>query len=1002
MSQEQVFSIWDTGFMGYSELNILLQNYFLEVSAITRSLSSFVMNMTSQDTLFLNAVRYGAYSLQEINNITNFVERGGKVIILGEHQAFNISKFQNALLKNFDMEITELNVIDYQHNNYNDKSWIVFNSTFFNLNNLSILYGAALNISGDAFSIANSSHTSEFVSNPAQGANVPIMGGYTHPLNPEGKVFCATDTEWFWNGNGTTVGIHYGNNSKLFLRVLDWFYDTNLSLFIEQGCKIIPEYKLFSSKEHTNFTLNITLSEAFNISTYIEGGNVFPTYGVNKVGKTNWEINISSDGFIRFLFNKTSFKGNFSQTVYFFEKNSSQQEVLFMQNNYSRPMNHLPDGLLKFALELKNQNCSIFASSSILNYSRFNSVIIANPLQDYSQEIKKLLNYSINNNTRIVFLNVPYSSLEMEDMMAAFFRAQGFSSLDVPLNKISSPYGINFARYIVADSDNKIDDKIYVPKLLGINDTFYNISCHMASVINVSNDFQKELIGYSTSWGDVRTIFGTAGGMGDHYSDINNTCVMAYTNETLGSGILNYFTNSFFKISPYFNDYFFHWIKTGEFNRKIILQTNQTDFYYKNIDFKVFSGKKIKDLNGQIVPNGTLFTVKMSKGKILTVDAALGIPGFQIKAYKGLLNISCSSEEDVGLCEIAIYNSTTFKIILSLLLNFSSRPLLYEVANNPSPNGNVTLGWKASPTVKTYYIFRSKFLIDKDNISSLNYFTNVSESNFKDNLTIFGKYYYAIIGSDYSRNTSVSNCISIVIYPILQNISPNPNNNGVVQLNWEPLIGAKTYYILRSKFKISEGDYPSSNIKVLENISDYSYIDTLNMTQGITYYYIILGSNWVQNSTISNCVNVSIQYIPQTPEFSSSNLILNVKDITISWQDIDYALFYVIYISSEKGFNPSSENVYGITYSSLVKINNLNEGIYYMRIKSVGVFGNSSYSEELTIEIRIFVEVPPANPWPLLILLVSLFSASTVVIFLYFWIYLKRQREKPLKLEKNI
>ncbi len=992
LTHEQVFLPWDTGLFGYSSFNIILQNYNLEVSTITDSLADRVMNMTSNDIIYLNVAKFAKYTSYEINNLTSFVERGGKLIIVGEHFVFNFSDFQNDLLKYFDMQITDLDVTDDIHNSFNDPAWNVFNSSFFGLTNISIMFGSVVNITGsNAFAIANTSYT-------ANHPNQPIMAGFIHPNMKGGKVFVCSDSEWIWNTNTSVPGMFYGNNSKLVLKLLDWFYDINYSIEIENGLNILPEFNLFSSPKFSNFTLNITLNNELNVSAIIEGGSIFPNSGINLSGPTSWEINVSSDGYVKFIYTKNENNMNISKIIFFFESNSPEK-VLFLENNYSRSVNPSLDGLLKFAIDMKDHNFSVFASSVVLNYSDFNCLIIANPLEFFSDELETLINESSNNGTKIIFLNVPYSSLDAEDTFLYMFKYKGFKSL-IPINNISDSYGIFFDRYLVGDSDNNIGDKLYFPKIIGADSTFYNLSCYFAAVVNVTDDYYEELEGYSTSWGEYRTIFGTSELMGEHAYDGNNTCVLAYTNKTMGAGILNYFTNQYYDTSKYFNDYFFNWIRTGEFNKKYTLEINRTDtdFYYKDINFKVYSTEKIKDLNGEVVPNGTIFNVEITLGQILTLDAEPGIPGFQIKAYNGSVNLTCTSGSDIGLCEIAIYNTTNFKVILSILLNFSSKPTLFNISPDPSPNGNFTLRWKTSPTIKTYYLFKSNNFIE--NVTGLNCFTNVSTDNYNETLTTFGVYYYVIIGSDYQKNTSISNCISIDIHPVLNLITPNPNNDGNIVLNWNSLIAAKTYYIFKYYAEITEETITDINVKLLGNVSTNNFIDSSEFVQANTYYYAIVGSDYSRNSSLSNCVSVLINLIPHPPKFSSNYFIFTQRDIFFSWSNEYYANSYKVYLSSENGFIPSESNLFSTAYSNYVMIENLGDGIYYLRIKSIGFYGNSTYSEQITIEMKTFVYITPDNPWLLFILILSFLAISTIVIFSYFWYYIKN-KQRIQEISKN-
>jgi hypothetical protein len=989
MTHDQVWEIEDTGFFGYSKLNILLQKYFLEVSPIRVSLSETVMNMTSEDILFLNIFFFGEYSEYELNNITAFIERGGKAIILGEHNILNITTHQNPLLRKFDMEVSKKDNVDNVNNVHNISAWNIFNSSFFGLINLSILYGGVLDIWGNAFAMANASHTAKY-------PNAPIIGGYVHNNSKGGKVLCITDTEWIWNGNITYCGIDYGNNSQLVLKILDWFYNTTFSEEVNAGINVIPEYNVFTAPKSNNFTLNLTLSETLNVSIEIEGGSVFPLYGQNMIGTTNWNINVSSDGYIKFIFSKTSLdRFNFSRVIYFFEGNYSQK-ILFMQYNYSRSVNPKPNGLLKFALELKSRNYSVFSTYKLLNYSNFDCVIVPNPLEPYSSNVITSLNESNDNGTRVIFMNSPFSSLLTNSVMAndlskanPVYNNLTFRPYEIPINRISSTFGINFSHYIISDYVHNFKNKFYFPKIAGANSTFYNLTVNKASIINVSSEFTQELMGYNGSYGDDRSIHAFYYPEGFQDRDINYTCVLAYTNKTLGLGILNYFINEYFEPSKYFNDFFFNWINTGEFNRKYQLISNQTTIIFKDTHFNLKTVEKIKDRNGTIVPNGTIFNVRNNKGLILTPDAAPNIAGFQVKSFNGSLNLTLSSGDDYGFFELSIYNSTNFKIILSidtLYLNFTTRPNIDNIIFNP--NGTVILNWTAHPQVKTYYIFRSNSFID--NTTSLNSIDNVTNTLFTDNLTLFGVYYYAIIGSNYTRNTTISNCVTITIGPILNNIASNPNYNGSVELIWDPLIGATTYYVFRDLSFISETSIQNISNYLIGFTSSFNFVDS-NTVQNLTYYYVIMGSNLIINSTLSNCVNVTMNIIPVYPTFQIKSLIFNQHTIRIEWPSVQYATEYKIYTSRSKNFTASGATYLMTVYDNWVELENYADGYYYFKIKTVGLYGESGPSEELTVFKKVLIYVDSDNPLLLITLLLGITSATTITIFSYFWLYLKKQ-----------
>ncbi|MHA1249221.1 MAG: hypothetical protein ACTSRP_04435 [Candidatus Helarchaeota archaeon] len=576
MSHEQVWSIWDTGFFGYSELNILLQNYFLEVSEIKSSLLNYIDNFTNDDILFLNVAKFGRYSDEEINKIVDFVNRGGKLIVLGEHKGYNFSNFQNQILINFGMELTNTAIEDIENKTTDSKYWIIFDSFYFNLTNLNILSGAVINITGNnTFSIANTSDTANY-------PNAPVMAGYSNSNG--GKVFCCSDSEWLSNFNATSGGIHYGNNSKLLLKVLDWFYQTNLSKYIKEGLKIKSDYNVFTAEENTKFILNLTLTKKLNVSTHIEGGTIFPHKGINLEGRTNWQVLIKNNGYIQFVFTHNKLKINISKLIFFFKNKNFNKKILFLQHNYSRIINPSPDGLLKFAINLYYQNFSIFSSSkSNINISDYNCIFILNPLRTINNDVINEIKFK---KIRVSFFSVPYASLNMTDVMYSEVKKTfGYRPNFVPINICSKIFGFIFSRYIVVDPKENINNKIYYPILKGIKYR-YEIACFFPLIINITGNLTEELKGKPTSWGEDHTTFGTVTGMIHDNGDIINTCVLAYNKTILANGILNFFINEFYTLDNNdFNECFFNWLKEGVWYRndnssQEIKKENENFFIY--------------------------------------------------------------------------------------------------------------------------------------------------------------------------------------------------------------------------------------------------------------------------------------------------------------------------------------------------------------------------------------------------------------------------------------
>src|SRR6056297_625827 len=204
-------------------LNQLAQDQNIQTSTITRNLVSNLKHMNSQDILFLNVAENGICTSQEVQEIIKFVERGGKLFVIGEHYGDGYSQFQKPVLENFGMNFVESWVEDSSNHLLDREEWITFNSSYFNLNNLSFMFGTWINLTQNApFSMANSSFS-------ANEPNKPLLAGFDHSNTLGGKVFCAGDSEWLCNGNSSIGGMKYGNNSRLALEVLNWFYEENFT-----------------------------------------------------------------------------------------------------------------------------------------------------------------------------------------------------------------------------------------------------------------------------------------------------------------------------------------------------------------------------------------------------------------------------------------------------------------------------------------------------------------------------------------------------------------------------------------------------------------------------------------------------------------------------------------------------------------------------------------------------------------------------------------------------
>ena len=97
--------------------------------------------------------------------------------------------------------------------------------------------------------------------------------------------------------------------------------------------------------------------------------------------------------------------------------------------------------------------------------------------------------------------------------------------------------------------------------------------------------------------------------------------------------------------------------------------------------------------------------------------------------------------------------------------------------------------------------------------------------------------------------------------PDLSFILPNPSDTSSVSLVWDDIDGATDYYIYRSNSYI----WSVEGLTPITSVPTSNHIDTLP-AEG-EYYYVIVASDGISNSTHSNCQYVCYE-LPHVSEFT--------------------------------------------------------------------------------------------------------------------------------------
>jgi hypothetical protein len=272
-------------------------------------------------------------------------------------------------------------------------------------------------------------------------------------------------------------------------------------------------------------------------------------------------------------------------------------------------------------------------------------------------------------------------------------------------------------------------------------------------------------------------------------------------------------------------------------------------------------------------------------------------------------------------------------------------PRLAAILPNPDPDGNIELTWTAVEMASRYYLYQDTAPIT--DVEGRLPCAATPITNYTDTLFSNGIYFYAIVASTDLINGSLSNCENITVAlplaaPHLSPIVPNPDSDGIIQLNWNAVAGATQYYLYRNTSAITALD----SLCPIRMVTANGSVELLAI--GGTYYYaIVAGNAWV-NSSLSNCENVTVSLVPNLPSPPMLSPISPNPDadglIQLEWTNVTGATSYYVFrssanITSVSGLAPLAAVSQCGYQDRLVR-----NGTYYYAIVTGNLTGNSSIS----------------------------------------------------------
>ncbi|MFX1501058.1 MAG: ABC transporter substrate-binding protein [Promethearchaeota archaeon] len=251
-------------------------------------------------------------------------------------------------------------------------------------------------------------------------------------------------------------------------------------------------------------------------------------------------------------------------------------------------------------------------------------------------------------------------------------------------------------------------------------------------------------------------------------------------------------------------------------------------------------------------------------------------------------------------CIVAAYNETGERLSNTVYVNVERpRPGIFTLtidADIPvDTDGDFILNWTVSEGADNYSIFESKSFITVINDSV----TNIANQTTNTPLTITGlidgDYFYAVMAYNETGERLSNNVFIKVRKPpgqfILSSDAEVPvgtdifvDTDGNFNLTWTTSLRATNYTIFQSPNYITIINGNSTPIGIVQAINSSYEITGLNI--GI-YYYIIRAFNGY-NYTISNCIEVNIQfYDAMTGYWELAPLVIEDTDNeNFNWSEV--------------------------------------------------------------------------------------------------------------------
>ncbi|MHA1819939.1 MAG: hypothetical protein ACTSU2_04285, partial [Promethearchaeota archaeon] len=233
-----------------------------------------------------------------------------------------------------------------------------------------------------------------------------------------------------------------------------------------------------------------------------------------------------------------------------------------------------------------------------------------------------------------------------------------------------------------------------------------------------------------------------------------------------------------------------------------------------------------------------------------------------------------------------------------------------------------------------------------------------SPIEYNDSVAMAGTYNYSCVVKDSAGNIGFISIFGTILPSMIDTPSITTNTSlslhGNYTVSWTNSSYATTYYLYKNTSPITGID----NLSAIYIGPNLNYNET-NIPPGI-YYYAVIAGNSTLNSSLSENVNISVQYPTAQPILSITNSSSEEQiNYLLSWNDVEFAFYYLLYRTSENITNSSDllgkTPIYNGTNTNFNDTNLAENTSYYYVVLASNGFKNSPISNVIYLKTQIMI-----------------------------------------------